>query len=137
LYVVQPGRAIDEVQKGIEEFKGTEQEMYLVQELLMLLKRQKFSERWLDVYLATLYEHPTHPLIGRNAKHAIALSDALGRQQELTQAFDFLSRIPSDRPAKEKVQAALQNATVARLDFPADAALALHVSAETFHRARQ
>jgi hypothetical protein len=137
LYRVQPGRAIDEVQKGIEEFKGTEQEMCLVQELLMLLKKQKFSGRWLDVYLAALYEHPTHPLIGRNAKHAIAISDALGRQQELTQAFDLLRRIPLNYPAKEKVQAALQNANVARLDLPADAALALHVSTETLHRARQ
>jgi hypothetical protein len=131
LYVVQPGRAIDEIQKGMEEFKGTGQEMSLVQELLMLLKNQKFSERWLDVYLATLYEHPTHPLIGRNAKHAVAISDGLGRQEELARAFDFLRRIPLDYPAKEKVQAALQNANVARLDSPAGVALALHVFTET------
>src|SRR5690242_1707540 len=89
-----PERALELLGKAREEFRGTEPEGYLVEEMLIVLKRTGQSQRWLDLYLPFLYEHPTHPLVGRRAKEAVEMSDKVGRQVELADAFDVLRRIP-------------------------------------------
>lgn len=115
-YAVEPGRAIKELERGIEQFKGTEQEMTLIRELLVLLNVQKLPSRWLDVYLAALYTHPTDDLIGRYAKDALAISDPLGRRAEVVSGFDLLRRIPLFFAAKAQIQEALAGANLARLN---------------------
>jgi hypothetical protein len=105
LYAVNTGSAIEELRAGIDEFKGTEQEMALVRELLCLLKKEGFTSRWLDTYLRALYVHATHPMLGRCDKDAVAISDALGRQAELAQAFYLLERNPFEYECKARFRA--------------------------------
>jgi hypothetical protein len=100
-YAVQPDGAIEELQKGIAQLKGDGQETPLVRELLTVLNKQKRPDQWLDVFLTYLYEHPTDPLVGKCAKHAAVLSQALGREGELADAFDFVGRIPAKFHAPE------------------------------------
>ena len=124
-YAVQAEKARAELQNGIQQFKGTEQEMSLTQELLLLLKRQKLLDRWMDVYLGALYAHPTDALIGRYAKDAVTIGEAVGRQEDLMNAFDVLRRrIPLDFPAKEQVLAGLGQ----RLAQPLERHWAAHVA---------
>jgi len=102
IYTVRRADALDELQRGIEQFKGTEQEMPLIQELLYLLKKEKLTSRWIDFYLETLYEHPTDPLVARNAKEALVLGETLGRDAELAKAFDLIRRIPLQVGARQE-----------------------------------
>jgi hypothetical protein len=97
-YALDPAGAIEELEWGLEQFRGTEQEMYLTQELLCVLKKQKLEDRWLDVYLTALYSHPADPLIARFTKDAKLMSQARQRQPELTAAFELLDRIRAERP---------------------------------------
>lgn len=125
LYQVDVPGAIQELQAGIEQFKGTGQELRLVRELLFLLKREKQLDRWLDLYLATLYEHPTHPLIGSRAKEAQQISEALGRQYDLASAFDLLRHIPLEFGGKDEVGAVSRDRTAATDHSPPPEASAL------------
>ncbi len=102
-YSVDPAHAIGEIQKGIEGFKGTEQELLLSRELLSLLKRQHLDERWLNVYLAILYAHPMDPLVASAAADAVMISTQIGRGDELARAFAFLNFIPLEFPGKERI----------------------------------
>jgi len=104
-YVSDVGHALVELEQGIEQFKGTEPELSLVQELLYLLKREQQQERWLDVYRRVLYEHPTAPVVRANLRFAQEMSARAGRQAEIAAACDFLGRIPIDFPAKHQIPA--------------------------------
>jgi hypothetical protein len=59
------------------------------------------------MYLPFLYEHPTHPLVGRRAKDAVQMSDAVGRQVEVADAFDLVRRIPLKSEVQDQVLACL------------------------------
>ncbi len=116
LYVVAPEKAIRELERGLEQFKGTEQETKLIHELLAVLNIQKIYGRWLDVYLAALYEHPTDDLIGQYAKDALAIANTLGRQAEVINAFALLRRIPLSFAAKMQIQDTLEGDPLTQLD---------------------
>jgi len=105
LYRVDVPGAIQELEQGIKQFKGTDQELVVVRELLFLLKREALYDRWLDVYLSALYRHPTHALIADRVPEAERISEAAGRQYELANAFEFLRHIPVESPAKEQLGA--------------------------------
>jgi hypothetical protein len=104
LYRVNVSGAIQELQDGIEQFKGTDQELLLVRELLSLLKREKELDRWMDVYLATLYEHPSHSVIRSAGRDAGWISEAAGRQYDLANARNLLRLISLYVPDNEQVQ---------------------------------
>jgi hypothetical protein len=99
------------LEQGMHEFEGTEQELELVQELLVTLKRAEHFDRWLDVYLKTLYEHPTHPVPLHFAQEALAVSHAVGRQGEVLAGLRHLLTIPLDFDGKDGVAALLLHIT--------------------------
>lgn len=99
--------AIRILKAGVAEFAGTEQELLMMRFLLKWLRRDKLYGRWLDVYLRTLYQHPTHPLIGDFVGDAVAIGKATGRSNELRAGFRHLLGIPLDFEAKHRVEAAL------------------------------
>jgi hypothetical protein len=116
-YVSQRARAINEIERGIEEFRGTEPELSLVQEQLYLLKREQQPDRWLDVYLRVLYEHPTASVVRSNLRCAQEISESIGRERELAAAFHFLTRIPGDLPAKTQIIASGAYSSLAACDL--------------------
>jgi len=99
--------AIKELEAAAEEFKGTPQELRVTQDLLSALKRAKLYDRWIEVYLNALYQHPTHELVGRLANVAVVVSKAAGRGEDLQNGFKHLSSIPFDFDVKQPIKAAL------------------------------
>lgn len=109
---VAPGRpgdsdwegALLELGRGMAEFKGTGQELFLIERTLGLLRTAGRQNEWLTLYLETLYRHPTDPLNGRQAACARTMAAAVGRQAELQRAWDWLLRIPRDFQAQSEVR---------------------------------
>jgi hypothetical protein len=95
--------AIQALQLGIEEFKGSGCELGLVQDLLVLLKAQGKGDRWLDVYLHALYRYPTRDIVGLFAKDAITIGKSAGREEEVHDALVHASTIPLSFPAKQQI----------------------------------
>ena len=85
---------IKKFEQSVIEFEGTEQKLYLVQPFLAVLKTAKLYDRWIEVYLNALYRHPTHAMVGRLAAEALVVSKEVGRQGEVLNAFEHVSRIP-------------------------------------------
>jgi hypothetical protein len=99
--------AINALEKAIGEFQGTDGELDLVKDLLMLLKGQELHDQWLDLYLHTLYEHPTHQLLGALAQDAIRMGEAACRKDEVRKALRHLTSIPFPFAAKAQIEAFL------------------------------
>jgi hypothetical protein len=114
---VSRGRAAEAGLQALEstlaEFEGTEQEFTLINEQLLLLFRAGQPSRWLDVYLKTLYERPTHELVGRNAQRALTLAKETGREQELLAGFHHVTSIPREFDGKLRVEAVLRPGALA------------------------
>jgi hypothetical protein len=107
---------LKELEHGIGQFKGTEQELYLVQDMLWVLKKEKFYDRWLDLYLRTLYQHPMDDFAGHYANEAIMISQVAGREEEVLDGLKHLCGIPLEFDAKHNIEAALiQHSTVGQL----------------------
>lgn len=90
-----------------------------------MLKREGNYHRWLDVYLAALYAHPTNPLVGDFALRALDLSQRCRRETEVRRAFQFVQDMPLDFEAKQRVPVntaadshGAQQAGAANLDVP-------------------
>ena len=99
--------AIEALEQGMQEFRGTGQEFIVARELLKVLKRSRKYDRWLKVYLDILYEYPTQPLIGCLASDAIVAAKATGGEDVLVAGFEHLTAIPLEFEAKAQVQEAL------------------------------
>lgn len=98
--------AITELERGLLEFRGTGHELLFVHELLLLLRIEGRHDRWLELYLDTLYRNPTHELIGVFAHDAVELSRKTGREPEVREAFRHVLDIPLEFTARSRVQAA-------------------------------
>jgi hypothetical protein len=101
-------RAVRDLESRIEEFRGTAQELLLSQEMLWLLWRESQYDRFIEVYLTNLYQHPTDRLVGRFAAKALRSCQIAGRENELLQAFHHVSSIPLDFEVKRQVIAAVE-----------------------------
>lgn len=97
-------KMLDEV---IPEFRGTGVELQLLKPLLYALKQEKFYDRWLDVYLDALYRHPTDEMVGSLAEEAVIISQAVGREGELTNGLRYVSGIPLNFFAKSRIEHSL------------------------------
>ncbi|MBM3834720.1 MAG: hypothetical protein FJ403_15900 [Verrucomicrobia bacterium] len=75
--------SIKELESRIEEFKRTDQEFVLLEELLLVLHRQREYDRWLDTYLSVLYKHPTQSLVRSGAERALEVAKVADREFEL------------------------------------------------------
>ena len=100
-------KMLDEV---IPEFRGTGVELQLLQPLLYALKQERFYDRWLDVYLDALYRHPTHEMVSSLTEDAVVISQAVGRERELTSGLRYVSGIPLDFPTKSRIEHSLVRA---------------------------
>jgi hypothetical protein len=94
---------VSRLRQGIEQFRGTEQELVLIQHLLWTLRSRAARGPWLDAYLDAAYRHPTHAVVGRNAAEAWQHAQVTGRVEEVSRAFRHLQSIPFDHPAKAVV----------------------------------
>lgn len=103
---------IKKFDRGVAEFKGTEQELVLVEPFLTVLKKAKLYDRWTEVYLNALYQHPTHAMIGRLAAEALQVSQAAGRQGEVLDGFEHVSSIPVKFGVQAQVRAELVRAGI-------------------------
>lgn len=101
-------KTIRDIEVYHEEFRGTAQELVMVQSLLSLLKEQSLYNRWLDTYLRALYERPTDSLVGRLAREAVGASLATGRQNDLFSGFTHVLTIPFEFQGKSQVEAAMR-----------------------------
>lgn len=97
--------SIAELHTAINEFKGTEQELFMVQDLLMLLKKEKRAEQWVQTYLETLYQRPTSAVVIDSAADALHLSKAIGREQEVLDALRHVRTIPFQFDGRERLEA--------------------------------
>ncbi|MBN9692033.1 MAG: hypothetical protein J0M24_17460 [Verrucomicrobia bacterium] len=95
---------IAELERGIAEFKETPEELFLVQDLLLLLRAEGQNDRWLDVYLDILYRRPTQDLLATFLDTAQRLAQATSRESEVESGFRHLLQIPFDFPAKRLLQ---------------------------------
>jgi hypothetical protein len=120
----QPGQTVVEphlrevskqLERGVAEFKGTEQELVLIEQLLAVLKKANLYAQWTEVYLNALYQHPTHPMIGRLATEAVTVSKAAGRQNDVLNGFEHVSSIPMDFSVKAQLMSELIHARSAGL----------------------
>jgi hypothetical protein len=96
--------AINLLDEAIPEFQGTAAELKLLQPLLYALKQEKSYDRWLDVYLDALYRHPTEKEMSSLAGEAVAISQAVGRENELSTGLKLISGIPQSFPAKSRIE---------------------------------
>jgi hypothetical protein len=96
----------------IPEFRGTGEESKLLRPLLIALKQERFYDRWLDVYLEALHQYPTQGLVRDFAEDAVAVSQAVGREEELTIGFRRLSDIPLDSFTKARIERCIARLTM-------------------------
>lgn len=99
--------AIEMLEEAMVEFKGTGHEFELVKILLFALKREQLYDRWLDVYLETLYEHPTAPILGLMADDAVLVSRAVEREGEVAAGLRYVNDLPLDFLAKSRIHRSL------------------------------
>ena len=100
-------KAIDELEWGMQEFTGTDEEFKLASDLLNALKKAKLHDRWLQVYLRVLYEHPSASMVGKLAPAALRMASENGRKAEILEAFRHVNGIPLDFQTKKDIQTAL------------------------------
>jgi hypothetical protein len=105
---------IRDLEDGMSEFSGTDQEVYVAEDLLCALKRREQFDRWVMVYLKLLYEHPTHPGVTQLAAQAVTVSKLVGREKEVLAGLNHLAAIPLDFPGKDKAEAVLNRADESR-----------------------
>ncbi len=108
--------AIRECESAMHEFEGTDQEVYLAQDLLAALKRARRFDRWTEVYLKIVYQHPTHPVVGYLVRDAITVGRLGGYQDKVLAALKHLSAIPIEFENKNRIRAAL-NVTQSSFGF--------------------
>lgn len=108
-------QSIRALEQSLEEFRGTGEELTLTHALLTLLRQEQLADRWLEVYLDSLYHHPTADLVGQEARRALDLARSVNREKELLEALRHIADIPFDFPAKRSVLLALGGDTWAGL----------------------
>jgi hypothetical protein len=108
-------QTLKQVEKAKEDFAGTPGELLMVTEQLILLSVARLNDQWLDLYLQTLYQHPTSDLVGREAKRAILLGKRTGREDEVLRAFEHIGSIPLEFPSKMQVVELLPRQGIAQV----------------------
>lgn len=104
-YVNYVESSIDELKQAIAEFKGTEQELFVVQDLLLVLKKEKRPAQWVQTYLELLYQHPTSMLVSDSAADALSFAKAVGRESEVMDALRHVRSIPFAFAGRERLEA--------------------------------
>jgi len=98
--------AIADLEQGMSEFAGTDQELDVAEDLLLALKMAKQFDRWVDVYLKALYEHPTHRVVARLARDAASIANQCGREQNVLAGLLYMRSIPMEFQGNSRREAA-------------------------------
>jgi hypothetical protein len=111
-------RRIRDAERAVREFEGTDQQLYVLQELLRLLERAGRFDAWTQHYLKALYRDPTHPVISRFATAAVRISKLAGQQRQVLDALRHLTALPTEMAGRSEIEAALDSVQprLARLD---------------------
>lgn len=115
-------RIVRDLEDGLKEFEGTDQQLYVAEDLLRVLRREGRFGRWVELYLQAAYEHPTHPVVSRFAVEAISIGKLAGREEDVISGLTHLSSIPFDFQGKAKIEAALIGAKAGNTLARAEAA---------------
>jgi len=102
--------AIQAAETGMQEFEGTEQQLEVVRSLLFALQEAGRFDRWTEVYLKVLHEHPTHPLVAHLANEAVKLSRLSGQQGRVLQALSNLNAFEPAFTGRAEIEAAISSA---------------------------
>ena len=103
-------RAIRAAEAAEQEFEGTEQQLEITQVLLVALQKAARFDRWTEVYIKTLYEHPTHEVVARFAKDAVKISRPVGQEKRVVEALEYVGAFPVEFAGRAKILAALDSA---------------------------
>jgi hypothetical protein len=103
-------RAIRAAESAEQEFEGTEQQLEITKVLLVALQKAERFDRWTEVYLRTLYEHPTHDVVTRFANDAVKISKLAGQKKRVLEALEYLSAFPAEFTGRAEILAALDTA---------------------------
>jgi hypothetical protein len=98
---------IGEFRAAIREFGGTGQEMWFVQDLLAIFRREGRHDEWVSLYLQHLYRDPTHEFFGRTAREALVIGKDARREPEVFEALNHLRCIPLEFEAKSAIESVL------------------------------
>jgi hypothetical protein len=100
---------IDVAEAAVREFEGTEQQLYVMQDLLQLLDRGGRFELWTEFYLKALHEHPTHSVVCRFAHEAVRISKLAGQQKQVLEGLRYAVASPAEFAGRGEIQAALHS----------------------------
>ena len=100
-------RATRKGETALRDFEGTDQQLYVLKDLLHLLERARQFNRWTQLYLAAVCEHPTHPVVSQLARQAITISKQAGQQKQVLDALRSLATLPGKFEGKDQIGAAL------------------------------
>jgi hypothetical protein len=105
-------RAIRAGQAAMQEFEGTPQQLVIVPAFLRALRVAGQFNRWIEVYVQTLYTHPTDPVLCSLGQDAVKIGKLCGQLQEVLEALRYVSACPAEFAGRAEVQAALTSAFV-------------------------
>lgn len=103
-------RAIQTAEAAMQEFEGTEQQLELTPNLFHALQKAGRYDRWTEVYVKTLYEHPTHLVVSRFARDAVKNGELAGQRERVVEALSYLSAFPVEFAGRAEIEAALTSA---------------------------
>jgi hypothetical protein len=103
-------RAIRAGQAAMQEFDGTPQQLVIAPGFLRALRIAGQFNRWVDVYLKTLYTHPTASILCNLAHDAVKIGKLCGQQQQVLEALRYVSACPAEFAGRAEVQAAFTSA---------------------------
>lgn len=87
-------QAIERIQRGIQEFQGTEQVYLLEAELFRMYRRAGRDAEYVDRFLGMVYALPTHEIVESHATQALEAAARVGRLEEVRSALAHREEIP-------------------------------------------
>ena len=102
--------AIRAAEAAEQEFEGTEQQLEITQVLLVALQKAERFDRWTELYLKTLFTHPTHDVVARFANDAVKISKLAGQEKRVLEALECLSAFPAEYQGRAQILASLGDA---------------------------
>jgi len=102
-------RAIQAAERAMQEFEGTEQQWEVARCLLIALQKADRFDRWTEVYVKALREHPTHPIVSSLARDAVTISQIAGQQKLVLETLKYLSTFPAEFAGRTAIESALNS----------------------------
>jgi len=96
-----PERMIQELESGVSEFSGTDEELALTEDLLCVLRADGLHDGWLQTYLAA---DPTKGIVAAYAHDAMLIAQRVERQDEVINGLRHVDSIPLDFRSNSQVQ---------------------------------